>query len=534
MSNKKVTKGEIELCFERFLLDSDDEFFPDPFRYKDLRLVHSELANKVHKDLTQIMNQPKIIYTVKPHYDWDVPKSNYVIRQGFSFHPYDVIFFHFVLNRLVPIIEPNLSNARYSFRVKHPKSKQLFGNRPTENWIQFKTDIRDYFLNNPDYNYLVSTDVAGFFEYIPITNFKKRLLQMCNNNEDKAIELLTIMLRSYSVSRYSGMPQNCEPFSYLCTAFLDYFDRELEAHSLKHFRYVDDIKVPCKTYSDSKKAIVHIIRSLRSEHLNVSTAKTEIIPKNSEKFNDLFKDFPALLYEIDDAVKRKQKRRINNLAPKLIRLTKQVIKQVRKFDERLFRACIWRILKINYFKNINRMNLDSIGKSCLKLMDSMPSRSDTFLRFLVLHKDRQYVQDALYSFLQDCVYPWQEMHIWYFLIQCNKLKNVNILNLAKQRARNDGYDEAARNYIIIFLGKHGDYQDRKYIAELFPFTQSFRAQRSIIIALQEYQDRNTIYNGITPANSDLILVSLVKYVKQLNSPEYVDVNKNIGSDIAFS
>lgn len=532
MSNKKATKGEIELCFERFLLDSDDEFFPDPLRYKDLRRVQNEIVSEIQKNLNKIISQQKISYSVKPHYDWDVPKNNYVIRQGCSFHPYDVIVFHFVLNRLIPIIEPNLSKARYSFRVQNPKLKRLFGNNPTENWIRFKTDIKDYFSNNPDYKYLVSTDVAGFFEYIPIRSFKKQLLQMCNNNENKSIELLSNMLTSYS--QYSGMPQNCEPFSYLCTAFLDFLDKELEAHSLKHFRYVDDIKVACKTKEDAKKAIVQIIRSLRSEHLNLNAAKTDIIPENSAKFKDLFREFPALLYDIDNAIYRKQKRIINILAPKLIELTRQVIKQAENFDDRLFRACIWRILKIHYFKNINKLNLDYIGKSCLKLMDSMPSRSDAFLRFLVLHKERRYVQDALYTMLQDCVYPWQEMLIWYLLIQCDKLKNTNILNIAKQRARNNGYDEAARNYIFIFLGKHGDYQDRKYLAEIFPFTQSFRAKRCIIIALQEYPDRNTIYNGIISANNELLYVSLVKYIKQLNSPEYVDVNKNIASDIAFS
>ncbi len=532
MSNKKVKKSEIELCFERFLLDADHEFYPDPIRYKDLRCVHSELISAIYNTLKQIFNQNVISYSVKRYYDWDVPKSNYVIRQGCSFHPYDVIFFHFVLNRLIPIIEPNLSQARYSFRVKHSKSKHVFGRRLTENWLQFKTDIRDYFLNHPEYKYLVTTDVAGFFEYIPITTFKKQLLYMCNNNEDQAIELSNKMLRAYS--DYSGMPQNCDPFSYLCTAFLDFLDKELEANSLKHFRYVDDIKVACKTKTEAKKAIVLIIRTLRKAHLNLATAKTDIIPVNSKKFNEMFKDFPALLHDIDNAVYKKQKRMINNLYPKLVSLTKKEIKQKDNFDERLFRACIWRIIKVNYFRNINKLNLDSIGKACLKLFDSMPSRSNTFLRFLVLHKDRIYVQNALYALLQDNAYPWQEMLIWYLLIQCDKIKNIDILNLAKQRVRDNGYPEASRNFTILFLGKHGDYQDRRYIASLFPFTQSFRAQRSVIIAIQEYPDRNTIYNQITPANSDLILVSLVKYIKQLTIPEYVDVDKNIASEIAFS
>ena len=40
----KATKAEIELCFERFIIDSEDEFFPDPFKYEDLRLSRNEIV----------------------------------------------------------------------------------------------------------------------------------------------------------------------------------------------------------------------------------------------------------------------------------------------------------------------------------------------------------------------------------------------------------------------------------------------------------------------------------------------------------
>jgi hypothetical protein len=535
MPRIRILKAEIALCFDRFLIDAEDDFFPDPLRYKDLRLVRDQIVNETQRTLRVTMNQNKITCTAKHHYLWYVPKENFVIREGCSFHPYDIIVFHFILNRLLPIIEPKLSKSRYSYRIKNTKSKKLFGYNPTENWITFKNDMRTYFADNPDYQFMVSTDIAGFFEYIPITIFKKRLLQMSNQNESQSIELLSFMLKEYSSSKYSGMPQNCDPFSYLCTAFLDFLDKELEAESLIHFRYVDDIKVACKTENDAKKAIIQIIQTLRTANLNLSTAKTDIIPVGSDKFKNILKEFPPLLRDIDNAVHHKQKRTINYLYPKLVSYTKQVMKQKQQdFDERLFRACIWRIVKINYFKNIDRIDLVSIGKKCLKLLYSMPSRTNTLLRFLVLHKNRTYVQDALYELLKDAVYPWQEMLIWYLLIQSDKIKNPDILTLAKRRVRDAGYHEAAKNYIYIFLGKHGDYQDRTYMANLFPLTQSFRAQRSILISIQEYQDRNTIYNSITRSNSDPILLSLVQYIKQLSTPEYVDIDKNIASDIAFS
>lgn len=534
MGNKKITKAELELCFERLLNDAQDDFFPDPFRYKDLRLLRDELLSAVHEDLKQSMKQDNIHYTKHQFYDWDVPKGNFVVRHAVSLHPYDRLAYHFILNRLVPIIEPRLSKARYSYRVNDPKSKNIFGKRPIEHWIKFKEDIRDFFTSNQDYEYLASTDVAGFFEYIPIVHFKKQMQQLSRNTENTTVELLNKLLRGFSVSSSSGIPQGCDPSSYLCSAFLDFLDKDLEANSLKHFRYVDDIRVACKTKNDAKKAIVQVIRSLRAKTLNVSAAKTKILHKDDAGFRDFVEDFPPLLSKIDTAVAKKHKPTINTLAPQLIELTKQVMKEKTGFNERLFRACIWRIVKIHYFKNIGKFRLETISKRCLRLMESMPGRSDSFLGFLVLQKNRKYVQDELYSLLLDCVYPWQEMRIWELLIQCDTIKNSQIIELAKQRSRDMGYPEPARDHVIIFLGKHGDYQDKEYIASIFPHTQSFRAMRCIIIALQEYADRTSIYNQIMSANTDLLLVSLVRYIKQLNSPEYIVENKNIGSDLAIS
>lgn len=538
MPKRKVTKAEVELCFDRCIIDSEDDFFPDPFRYKDLRCLKPLIVNHIHNRLNTALSGQTIQYTVHRHYLWDVPKDKYVIRQACTLHPFDAIGFHFVLNRLLPVIEPKLSEARYSYRVTNPKSKRLFGYNPTEHWIRFKDDIRKCFSENPDYEYLVTTDIAGFFENIPYVSFKKQLREMCGESSYQPIDLLNTMLRQCSPPpSYAGIPQNCDPFSYLCTAFLDFLDKELTRRSLTHFRYVDDIKVACKTMVDAKRAVVHIIHVLRNEHLNLSTAKTDIIPVDSPKLSAIVKDFPSLLHDIDNAVQKKQKRTINQLYPELVRYTRHQLKCRRRqdqFDERLFRACVGRIVKVNRFINIEQLDLEPIGRACLRLLESMPSRSQTLLRFLVLHRNRKYVQDGLHALLQDPVYPWQEMLIWYLLIQCDRIKNPDILPLAQQRARDTSWHEAARNYIYIFLGKHGDYQDRRYLAGLFQNTDSFRAQRSILIAIQEYVDRNIIYNPVTSANTDLILVALIRYIKQLPTAEYVDVDKNIASDIALS
>jgi hypothetical protein len=59
MPKIRILKSEINLCSERFLIGDEDDFFPDPLRYKDLRYVRDQIVNNMQKTLRVIMNQNK-------------------------------------------------------------------------------------------------------------------------------------------------------------------------------------------------------------------------------------------------------------------------------------------------------------------------------------------------------------------------------------------------------------------------------------------------------------------------------------------
>ena len=163
-------------------------------------------------------------------------------------------------------------------------------------------------------------------------------------------------------------------------------------------------------------------------------------------------------------------------------------------------------------------------------MEMYPSRSDTFLKFLILEKEYKYVQDGILKIMKACVYPWQEMHMWSLLIKASKIKNDELFVLARDRVRDTNlYFEAARNYAILFLGKHGDYQDRQNIQSLYNQTQSFFAKRCILIAIQEYSEKLQIYNRIMNYEDDMLIKSLVVYLKQKRNPEYIYEDRRIDS-----
>ena len=174
-----------------------------------------------------------------------------------------------------------------------------------------------------------------------------------------------------------------------------------------------------------------------------------------------------------------------------------------------------------------------MANKCLFLMESMPDKSDSFLRLLELEKEKKYVQDGLLSLLHNVVYEWQEMLIWQSLTRCKKIKNPDLIKLAKSRIRNEKYFNFARNSAILFLGKHGDYQDKVYLASKLNQPSSVYTKRAILIALQEYPDVKSIYNKIRDNEKELILKSLVKYIGSFNKPRYINEKYNIASMDAF-
>lgn len=537
----RVSKKEVNLAFQRLLVDTKDDFYPDPINYKDLRLLQNEIVEKVKSSLErgfkQFESSNKISFSNQQFFDWDVPKSNYVVRHAICLHPIDRIIYNFILNQLALNIEGTLSKARYSYKIKDITSKYLFGKRPISNWLKFRDDIKVFFEKEDSYKYLMSTDIAGFFEYVHIADFKKQmynLVGLSNKRFTPIIELLNKFLKSFSPSDHSGIPQNYDPSSYLASAFLDFLDKDMESCELKHFRYVDDIKVACKSKNDAQKAIVETIHSLRRYNLNLSTIKTEIWHRGDKKFRDFIKSFPKILGDVDSAVKEKNKKQIDRLLPQLVKNCKEITRKYPKeFDEKLFRAYIWRIVKCMWFRDIKKVRLDVLGKKCVKLIEDIPSRTDTFTRFLTVLKDKKYIQEGLKDIVKNSIYDWQAMTIWRLLIQSNKIYISELLKIARKCMRNADVQSPARNYALLFLGKHGTYQDRRNILSLYSTTGSFLTKRCVLLAIQEYPERKSLYDKVLSSKKDVIFTSLVEYIKKLRQTEYVFEDKRIGSDKTF-
>jgi len=528
MASVRVNKRDISIAFDRLIVDARDDFWPDPYRYADLTSVKAEVVNEYVKVVNSMLSTNPINPKTHSVYHWDVPKSNNVVRHAVLLNPFDRLVYHVLLNRLCRDIEPRLEKPRYSYRISKFNDKYLFGKKGVDHWLAFKADITDA-VTTGKLKYLVSTDIAGFFEYVHLTDFRRQMENLTEKENKPFVELLYAFLRKVAMSNHSGIPQNYDPSSYFCTAFLDFLDKDLLAKGLKHFRYVDDIKVACRTRKDAQLAIIEIIHSLRKMNLNVQSSKTQIWHETDPEFREFAKKFPPLLTAIDKATESKDKDLISSLLPKLLILTRTEMKKT-PFDERIFRACIRRIVKCHYFSNVKIPSLTSIVNRSFKLMTQMPGRSDTIVDFLSLYKNNKGVQERTFALIKDVIYFWQEMKLWELLVKSTKIKVPAVLAYARKKLER-GIGNPVMNLVLLCLGRHGNYNDRLHIARLFEQQHSVYTRRHILIAIQEYRDRNEIYNRVLDGD-DLLLISVVRHIRQLAKPMYTYEDPQIASQVA--
>ena len=73
-----------------------------------------------------------------------------------------------------------------------------------------------------------------------------------------------------------GLPQGPPGCSFLADIYLDHVDRKMEKY-VGYYRYMDDIRIFCKTEIESKITLKDLIISLRELKLNINAKKTALL-----------------------------------------------------------------------------------------------------------------------------------------------------------------------------------------------------------------------------------------------------------------
>ncbi len=290
---KRITKKQtigVSAIADRALLENawNRILSSGDLQYKNyVRLEMQAFGTSYNSLLDLIFNQLKAEnYEPQPIYKVNIPKGKFANRTLRLLSIPDYIVYSAITTL---IIEAAYEQQQDVF------NKVLFSNvplshrsgRPTRffrKWVRQYAQYNKYSKQyvNKGYNYLAEIDIASFYDFIDhdlLFEFIKKYFK-----DSYALELLERMLKYWSATedgyQFShGLPQGPDASRYLADLFLYSLDKHMLSNTerYKYLRYVDDIRIFCKTKRNANAEVIHIEEEIKKLGLVPNTSKVHVV-----------------------------------------------------------------------------------------------------------------------------------------------------------------------------------------------------------------------------------------------------------------
>ena len=431
---QELTKENLAIAFKR--LKKDTKGFKtlivrDPLDYIDFIVNLDE-------------NLDSIIYEIKynlyhPQKPFLLPsaKSKGINRPTVVFDIKDALVYRFCIEQIEDEIIKKTRQKHIRGGIKITPNKKQGGDdfyeKWFEDWMQHQKDLRESLQRK---NYLVSTDIASYFENINLLVLKD-LLRSDVSGKQGILNLLFYFLENtrfryyYEVNTFNGLPQEDIDCSRLLAYYFlksndDAMAKFCKLNDAEFYRFVDDMSIAVDTEALGKKALKTMTESLRSLNLVSSIEKTSIIDvKTAEE---------QLFFIENDYLSSIEKQLANKIGKQ--ENTRDQIKQLEKYYNTLINA------KKHEYKNWIKMlrrfyTLFTLAKSNFFLRElknhiiNFPAlfKVDKIGRYLIVNRHKEKFNEALeslidYLYSEENLYPALETTI----LEMSLLFNPNDLN----------------------------------------------------------------------------------------------------------
>lgn len=507
---------DLEKSLQSILKDDrrGDNPIPDSLRFS----YFLPYKDRLFKEIKEEFNRNN--YSVKPLLQIDVPKSNFTIRPMARPEIKDWIIYQALVDYLISIIVRKVSRRSYS--ILNFKNKGSI-----DGWYLFDEKSRE--LYEKGFRYAVITDITGYFENIDLNELRNKLINYTNGNLDnkKIVDFLhNKFLLPWSSVRINGfgLPQGPAASSFLGDIYLDNIDREMEKRR-GYIRYMDDIRIFCKSEIEAKKALIDIVKTLRNYKLNINSKKTKILINNQIE-NLLFDPKKTILNTIQNALSSKEIEIINSIIPLLIDDIFVAGFSDSFFSDRYLRFSLFRlsVLKESGIK----FNDNKVINLILANFKNKPHHAYNFCNFLSLYDQNLKISDFFIKFLKsrENIYEWQELHILRTLLEINLRLNKREINIFFNRFKDRNRHWANRSLYALLIGRCGKPADRELISDEFNLVEDCELKKNILLSIQQLgiASRNSFYKK----NRDKVYPSFfVDYIKNLNKPIYFKTSERV-------
>ena len=478
---------------------------PYSFHSFDALYPEAELMNIAYSELVENFIPSSTLHHI------DKPKYNFTLRQLARPRITDWIIFEAILDYYRGFLaNSDLCSFSYSFDSKK--------GREYSKWLSFDRATEEVLKDN---NYLLITDITGYYENINI----KEMLQILLNHVDKNhldtsyLNVLALMLYAWQSSRIHGfgLPQGIRGTGFLAEIFLDHVDSHMHSKFPGYHRFMDDIRICCASHNQARIALQELIKELGRLKLNVNAKKTRIIESDKEKFFDPDRN---LLDDLEKQLRSKNPEVIvNNTINDLTAIFRKAFKR-HEFSERHIRFTTYRLGKL---KDLGyEVNTDRLIKLIIDHFDSFPDLADIFCDFIThINKSEDIWQNLIAYFKSDnCIYDWTKMNILRCLISAKNPPNNIDLEYFTQvyQDRNNHYAVRAQAYILV--GKFGDRTDRLSIYDDRYEEMSGYVRRAMLVAIQELEQSREYYDTFCRLSITEETKALVEFLRNLTEPMY--------------
>ena len=206
----------------------------------------------------------------------NIPKEGYYLRPAAELHPEDLVVYSALMLEAYDDLRSAIEWSADECRFSH-----ILLDDVTENnkWEEFERDHwtamqEEKIMLAKEANFVIETDVSGFYENIDIERATSIFRQM--TGRDKIGYALSDLLEPWAEPRKRGIPQGYGPSDLLAEIYLDGIDRRLANNDFTHVRYNDDFTLFCDSRNEAINAQNLLQKLFRQRGLNMKTGKTNV------------------------------------------------------------------------------------------------------------------------------------------------------------------------------------------------------------------------------------------------------------------
>jgi len=496
-----VSLDELKEAYERTKADRPDRcFIEHPFLFDWARIDYENWLEQVRSRIASGFN---------PHpcrLCW-VPKANSLLRPANILHLKDEVVYNLLVAKLYGVIWGVLQRWQ-----GEPDSAYVLLEPEIGEWFmsQFKAweAFREVSLRHlaEGARFVVVSDITGFYENIDLGRLLSELRQIAGGSRPE-INLLKRCLRKWSSRGDKGIPQGYSASDVLAKLYIHTVDVGLRNDGFKHVRYVDDIRIFCSSRLEAKRAILCLARHIHGKGLNLQSAKTRILNRNTalQKFSGVKpiveavqRELIAQIYdEISDGDPYFGAEDVELLLEGRENLPAEVLERTfseyfaasnpSPFDKTLFHYLLNRLAKAQ-----SRI---AVGY-CLDALRERPEETTPILNYLgrvpLEDGEHQAIVDFLVS--DAAIYDYQSYKIVKWLLE-NEVRDDHTLSYCRHLAQDYNRDVWLRSYAVAYLGRYGDITDMQLIESLYRSCSSDLERADCIMGLRRLETgkRNAFY-----------------------------------------